>query len=64
MNLTGNVQDVLSDMATIAPMLETLGYNPNDTHPSYEKVPLLIFLKVFDLTFTFTFTFVDFLESV
>lgn len=30
-------KDVLSEMATIAPMLETLGYNPNDTHPSYEK---------------------------
>ena len=49
-DLTGNVQDVLSEMATIAPMLVTLGYNPNDTHPSYEKVPLLVFLKVFDLS--------------
>ena len=37
-------------MATIAPMLETLGYNPNDTHPNYEKVPFLFFLKVFDLS--------------
>ena len=27
-------------MAAIAPMLETLGYDPNDNEPNYEKVLL------------------------
>ena len=27
-------------MAAIAPMLETLGYDPNDNEPNYEKVSL------------------------
>ena len=31
-------QEVLSEMAAIAPMLETLGYDPNDNEPNYEKV--------------------------
>jgi len=30
-------KEVLSEMATIAPMLETLGYDPNDNEPNYEK---------------------------
>ena len=30
-------------MAAIAPMLETLGYDPNNNQPNYEKVPPFIF---------------------
>jgi len=28
-------KDVLSEMADLAPMLKTLGYDPNDNHPTY-----------------------------
>ena len=33
-------QDVLSEMADLAPMLKTLGYDPNDNHPTYGQVPI------------------------
>ena len=37
-------QEVVLEMAAIAPMLETLGYDPNDNQPNYEKVPLIYFI--------------------
>ena len=33
-------QDVLSEMADLAPMLKTLGYDPDDNHPTYGQVPI------------------------
>ena len=36
-------------MAAIAPMLETLGYDPNDNEPNYEKVSLQTLALLFEL---------------
>ncbi|CAK8692618.1 protein-tyrosine sulfotransferase 1-like [Clavelina lepadiformis] len=39
----GNIpQDVARDMAQIAPMLRTLGYDPNDPHPKYGEPDELV----------------------
>ena len=41
--------DVVKDMAQIAPMLATLGYDPNANPPNYGKADALILTKMEEL---------------
>lgn len=42
-------EDVVKDMANIAPMLETLGYDPNANPPNYGKPDSFVVDKMKDL---------------
>ena len=42
-------EDVVKDMASIAPMLETLGYDPNANPPNYGKPDAFVVDKMKDL---------------
>ncbi|KAI1721295.1 sulfotransferase family domain-containing protein [Ditylenchus destructor] len=42
-------EDVVKDMASIAPMLQVLGYNPNDNPPNYGKPDDIVLKQTNDL---------------